>query len=188
VASILGALVLAVVIGIVLYVVWRFLPRIRRYRPPKGYREERTTLLTPAEMLRAVVTWLLSLFRKGGERVVQMVERTRRRIWGKYPEDPVRRVYVQLLRRSAAAGVTRPPNATPDEFGGRMAGHWPDVAFDLGAITEAYVQRRYGEVQPELEALGRLGRHWQNVRTAIRVPRTVPGRQRPTDPQSGDGV
>jgi hypothetical protein len=185
--KLLGLLALAALLGVVAHVVWRLLPRIPRYRAPRGYREERRALLTPAEIARAVLGWLLSLLRKSGEGMAQAVLRTRRRIWGDYPEDPVRRVYTQVLRRAAAAGQPRPLAATPDEFGRSLASRWPDAAFDLGAITEAYVLRRYGEAAPQAGALERLGVHWQRVRSAIRVPRAGlgPHPAHPETPSAG---
>jgi hypothetical protein len=68
----------------------------------------------------------------------------------------VRRVYVRALRRSAAAGVERPPAATPHEFAPALEAtlHTPAAV----TLSERFAAARYGLVAPPREELADLER------------------------------
>lgn len=166
------AFILALLAGIG-YLIWRSLARLPRRVPERGFVEQRESLWTVGDVWQALLAWLRSLFRQGGAAATGAVQRTRRRLFGAYPADPVRRTYVQLLRRAAAAGAPRAPGITPIEHRDRLTARWPAVAFEITELTDAYVLRRYGDVPADAGAIARVHDHWREIRRVIRVPRGV---------------
>lgn len=161
-------LLLAVATGLGL-LIWKVAPRLSFHQRERGYDEERMNGLSLSAIWCGLRRWIQGLFHRGGIAAGGITGAVRRRIFGPvYPDDPVRRVYAQLLYRSAHLGVPRPNAATPDEFQSRLALVWPEGSADFAALTNAYVLRRYGAVsfgQDELEALGEC---WQRLRRLMR--------------------
>lgn len=86
------------------------------------------------------------------------------------PRERVRYLYLQALRRAAERGLERPPHQTPAEFARDLAARLPEAEEDADALTEAFIDARYGardilpaEVQGAQTA-------WQRLMAALRKP------------------
>jgi hypothetical protein len=112
---------------------------------------------------------------KSGDLSAAALVNTRRRILGPtYAEDPVRKLYGQLLHRADLAGVPRARSVTPAEFQHQLSDSWPDGAGDFQALTEAYQLRRYGDVHFEDEEVTALKRTWRRAYLLLKhQPRRV---------------
>lgn len=164
-------LFLAALAGGIGWLICRSIPQLPTYQREQGFKEERKRLVSPGEMWLASLAWIASLFRRSAALAASTVQRTRKRLFGDFPEDPVRRAYAQLLRRAAAAGLPRAADTTPDEYREQLTARWPAVSFSVTALTDAYVLRRYGDVSFDAVQIERLRHHWQEIRGTIRVQR-----------------
>ncbi len=173
----IGLVLLALIVGAVAYGIYRALPQISRRQMAAGFVEERRSVWSASELWRVFVTWLRSLGRRSTAVAVTAIRRTRRRVFGEYPADPVRRVYAQLLRRAAANGLPRPADVTPGEYQARLIDRWPAGSAHFAMLTDAYILRRYGETTFAQAQIDDLKVHWHAARTTIRRPRIV------TDPE-----
>ena len=169
--NVVAAVVVLLIFAGLASLVWRTLPRIPRRRPSPKYQEERRSLWSFSQFWRALLAWVRGLFRRGAEAAEEAVRQTRRRIWGEYPADPVRRLYAQLLRRAASFGLIREPSVTPLEFQLALAAAWPEGAGDFASLTDAYVLRRYGDITFGEQEVHALQDRWQRVRALMRRPK-----------------
>lgn len=168
----IGGLVVMVILLVVIgYLVWRSVPRrTSEESGARPYTERRETSLSPAELWSLILTYLRSLFRRSLDSANDAATTIRRRVWGgPYPEDPVRKAYVQLMRRTEEAGLPRGATTTPAEFQSRMIQRWAEGAPDFQEITTTYIVRRYGEHSLAPEEVSRVQASWQNVRRLIRI-------------------
>jgi hypothetical protein len=162
--------IIAILAGIA-YAIWRVAPSVMSRKIERGYTEQRRSLVSPADIWHALLLWLRSLFAHGKQSMTGAAHHTRRRLFGDYPADPVRRLYVQLLRRAAAAGLPRPTGATTTEYQLMLTTRWPAAAHAFTALTDAYVLRRYGDLPLHGDEASTLKHHWHDVRGAVRLPR-----------------
>jgi hypothetical protein len=168
-AVVIAAIVVAaLVIGGILYAIWLAIPRLPHRSREKGYTEERHTL-SFSEVWQLIISWLRRLLTRGAEAATDIVQAGRRRVLPDLPADPVRRVYVQMLRRAEASGVRREPGATPFEFQRRLVAVWPDGSAAFSALTQAYVVRRYRETSLDDIELATLREQWHRLRAMMRV-------------------
>lgn len=179
-----GAVYIFIALGCLILVgisvlIWRALPRVSKRQRPAGFRETRRDMMSPLEMWNAVLTWILTLFRRSTEATGEAVARARKRIFGDYPADPVRRVYVQLMRRAAAAGAPRPIDVTPLEYADLLSSRWPEAHDDLVRLTDTYVRRRYAEQTVGATEMKSLQESWHRLRGMIRAPKGEPRVPRP---------
>jgi hypothetical protein len=73
----------------------------------------------------------------------------------------VRRLYHEMLERSAAMGLERPPAATPLQFAPRLDAHY---ASDVpSAISRAFVASRYGARELDQRVVDDLRTRWKQV-------------------------
>jgi hypothetical protein len=75
------------------------------------------------------------------------------------PRDPVGRLYVSVLRQSAAQGLARPLAATPLEFAPALRAHWGSPVVE--AISRAYSESRYGGLRHGREEVEGLRSEWE---------------------------
>jgi uncharacterized protein DUF4129 len=75
----------------------------------------------------------------------------------------IREIYRVLLRWAANQGYPRTKYETPYEFQMRLHEHLPQVEPELGAVTEAYTEIRYGEIVPEVSKVVHVQRAWVNL-------------------------
>ncbi len=89
---------------------------------------------------------------------------------GAYGLGSVRQIYASLLHLAAGHGVPREEAETPYEFGGRLDRALPGVEGEVAAITEAYVQARYGGRRASAEEVEALRARWQRLRETVEGP------------------
>ena len=66
------------------------------------------------------------------------------RRFGRRPRDPVVKIYARFCRKLAKRGTARAPSEGPADFAERAARQLPDSAGPIRAITDLYIQLRYG--------------------------------------------
>ncbi|MGH2442785.1 MAG: DUF4129 domain-containing protein [Chloroflexota bacterium] len=167
-----AVLVTAVVAG-VLALISRTVLRTRKRVPELDSGDERHSVLRSGSLWRAIWQYLIHLVRGSPNTTRRRITGTRRRLFGAYPGDAIRRMYVQLLRRSSAAGLSRSPSTTPAEFQQELAARWPDSGGHFAALTEAYTVRRYGDVALDDAELQHARHHWQAIRSEIHPPARI---------------
>lgn len=172
IAAVLFMLALAAAIG---YAVWRTVPRSRsRPAVERPYREERRSLMSLSAWWRTMLSSVRAFLRRRTQAAGSALAARGRRLWGpSYPEDPVRRIYAQLLRRSGALGLSLPTTSTPLEFLARLTERWPEGTREFDLITQAYMRRRYGEATPEPGEVTGLRANWQRLRHTLKGPGRV---------------
>ena len=94
------------------------------------------------------------------------------------PRELVRYFYVSTARRAADAGQPRQTGQTPYEYQRRLDDRFPDLEPDLGGLTEAFVEARYGAQPVEQAQADAVKPLWQRVRAALR--RRAVGRRKGT--------
>lgn len=84
----------------------------------------------------------------------------------------VRELYRGLLWEGQQAGVPRRVGDTPYEYQQTLVGLKP-VHEEVAAVTEAYVQERYGHIPVDTNRLAALFRIWLRLRSALRQPTSL---------------
>ena len=142
-----GGFVTLVVMGAIL-VMWMLFRRFsRRKERPEERRERVEGEATLADDLGAALNALAGRFRRAPRPAQATVE--------------VRRLYHEMLERSAASGLERPLSATPLQFAPRLDAHY---ASDVpSAISRAFVASRYGERQFDARVVDDLRARWRQV-------------------------
>ncbi len=87
----------------------------------------------------------------------------------KHPQSSVevRRLYQEMLARSAAAGLERPAATTPLQFAPRLDAHF--ASDTPSAISRAFAESRYGAHDFEQAAVDDLRDRWNRIAT-LRAP------------------
>jgi hypothetical protein len=107
---------------------------------------------------------LASLLRDGWQRLRGLASL---RVGPGYSTASIRKIYASLLRLGAAMGYPRPEGTTPYEYVTTLGQALPGREGEVAAITEAYVQVRYGEAPTTEEDLRRVREWWERVREKI---------------------
>jgi hypothetical protein len=84
----------------------------------------------------------------------------------------IRELYRGLLWEGRKAGVPRSTGETPYEYQQKLSGRQLSDE-DVAAITNAYVQARYGHDRIDDGRLAGLARLWLRVRAAFRAPNNI---------------
>ncbi|MFZ5817952.1 MAG: DUF4129 domain-containing protein [Bacillota bacterium] len=90
--------------------------------------------------------------------------------WGRPPGEPraaVRFYFARLQADAARRGLARPPAATANEFGARLAEAVPEQAAEITALTVTYQEARYSPAPVGPEQASRARRAWLAVVRAI---------------------
>lgn len=85
---------------------------------------------------------------------------------------PMRRLYRQLLRWSAARGLTRLPGQTPLEFSAVLCEEYPAAETPLRQLTEVYCRARYCRKPPCRNEVDTAFAAWQTI--SALPPKTPP--------------
>jgi hypothetical protein len=169
-AVVIPVIIVALVVLALAALLWQAVPKRARKERKRGFEEERKSLITPAQAWRFILLWFRSLFHRGTGAAGSAIQRARRRVLGPaYPDDPVRRIYAQVLYRASRQGVQRSASMTPVEFRLRLRDRWPEGDEDFAALTDAYMARRYGEVGPDQIEMHELRTRWQRLRQLMRA-------------------
>jgi len=120
-------------------------------------------------------TGLLDLLRRIARALVDLVRRIGRLFWWRafHIEDQVttvRAVYRGLLAWAARRGLPRIPSQTPLEYERVLGAAYPEVAGEIGLITGAYVEVRYGGVKVADDERKKVKGAWERMRAALESP------------------
>ena len=149
---------------IILFVVLLLLTLRRHYwKDEEDDDEEYQTLLDQEDMFDL----LRSAFRRGLGKIVdsfaQIIRlRDARRMLA---AARIRRIYAHLMDLSAKLDQPRPPSSTPLEFMPNLVSIFPTLSMELGAITDAYLRVRYGELPETNQEVEIVETAWRRVRS-----------------------
>ena len=164
------------VLGMVLYIVIAYLrerPEImaalRRLAPLRALgrlwaalRHRVSGLLAAAEKY-SPLAWLRErLARAGPPRLGYF------RLGAAAPREQVFYYYLSLVRRAGELGLRRRPAQTPNEFEPVLAGELPDVETEVAALTDAFIEARYGPRPVDPEAPTKAKALWTRLKAAMR--------------------
>lgn len=157
-AEVLNALRVIGITLVVLIVLWLVVRSFRRWRHA---RETASGVRDAAEPTTGLADDLLDYLRDQWQRLRQAADvRRLLRIRG---AGSVRAIYASLLALMAAADHPREAGQTPYEFEPTVEQTLPMHRTEIQAITEAYVQARYGEQDVSDQELRRLRDAWRRV-------------------------
>jgi hypothetical protein len=168
-AAIAALVVVLALMAFIGWLIWYTIPRVHRPRLERGFTEVRRNNFSLQAIWNSLLRLLRGLMRGGSDVAEAAVTSVRRRVFGpEYPEDPIRRLYAQMLYRAARLGIPRAASCTPREFQLVLCATWPEHAGDFVALTDAYVRRRYGEATFASEEVASLRARWAAVRQLMR--------------------
>ena len=84
------------------------------------------------------------------------------------PREQIRYFYLSTVKRAADKGVPREQAETPLEFAQDLKESWPDAEEDVDALTEAFLEARYGRSPIEAEDVSPVKKRWQQVKSSLR--------------------
>ena len=161
---------------IVLVVAWMLSRGVRRTgrERVKNNDEERESLGSWALLvaqLRAFVQRLLARLFPGKQAPEAQAEDDLALLRGR-PELTgtlsVRQIYARLQWLAASAGYPRAPQQTPAEYLGVLAGAMPAISGDLGVITSAYMEARYGPLPATAPSVEAATTAWQRAEATLK--------------------
>ena len=82
----------------------------------------------------------------------------------------IRELYRRLQRWGAARGRRREPWATPWEYQSALSAEWPELKDAFQAITDGFLQARYGESEVKGEELDTATQEWQRISSVSKSP------------------
>lgn len=84
------------------------------------------------------------------------------------PREQIRYFYLSTVKRAADKGVPRQQAETPLEFAEDLKESWPDAEADVDALTEAFLEARYGRSPIAAEDVSPVKKRWQQVKSSLR--------------------
>ena len=142
-----GGLLTLIVLGALL-VLWLLFRRFAKRKESSLERRERVESESSlAGDLGAAFDALARRFRRSPKQELSRIE--------------VRRLYHEMLARSAASGLERPPAATPSQFAPQLDAHY---ASDVpSTISRAFIASRYGAHDVDPQIVEDLRRGWRRL-------------------------
>ncbi|WP_420627534.1 DUF4129 domain-containing protein [Candidatus Leptofilum sp.] len=137
---------------------------------------------------RRLLAWLLIRWREAGSQVQdwQQAVRTRLqrepkeredgskppwrfiRINALSPREQIRYFYLSTIKRASDKGVAREKAETPLEFAEDLKENWPEAEEDVKALTDAFLEARYGRSPIEAEDVNPVKKRWRQVKSSLR--------------------
>ncbi|MBN1643852.1 MAG: DUF4129 domain-containing protein [Dehalococcoidales bacterium] len=163
-------LALAVVLGIVLFFIYRSITRLWSTRTRDEVDEEQESLWNWDEFKSDLLLWLGTL-RNRFKRRKEISRENYEQDW-QSGEDidiklSIREIYQHLLRRTKRLGMSREDYETPYEYASRMATVIPEGKEPFIELTGLYVDARYGEQQMANEKVDTANNLWRMLRTIL---------------------
>lgn len=115
---------------------------------------------------------LVEMFRRIVRELVDLVRRTgklfgRRAFQVEDQVATVRAVYRSLLAWAARRGLPRVPSQTPLEYERTLESAYPELAGEIGIITGAYIEVRYGRIAVADNVLIGVKSAWERMRMSL---------------------
>jgi len=167
----LGWVLLALVLGLSLYLFWKFL---KKRHDPDSERmdEEREREWSREEALR----WAAAAVKKLTSRILPRSRKSSRA----FPRAEIGKVYFRFLEACEKAGCSRMPHETPLEFAKVLALNVPEVEPEALAISKAFSSYFYSGRTPEPGELDSLRKTLIRLETHLSV---LQSKQPPQDPK-----
>ncbi|MEO8288075.1 MAG: DUF4129 domain-containing protein [Chloroflexota bacterium] len=162
----------ALIIGVALYLMTRWLRRTRADRPDIE-EEEREGFGSWSLFVAQVRTWinrLLARFRKPVPATVEAEEDDLAALVGNAEMRgtlSVRQIYARLLKLAGTAGYPRAAYQTPVEYLGFLSAALPNLRGELNDITAAYQEARYGPVPVSPMAVQAAASAWRRAEMVL---------------------
>jgi hypothetical protein len=177
---------------------WIVVAGIVAYSLHAGWRRRPAWLALPSvdSAIGRFIAALLNLFRLGrraGQDILHAVASVPR-IWRRpkpvalpnrrfislsrlRPAQLIEYYYLSICERAGRIGYARPPGATPAEFQKTLVDSLPVVDPEIAALTDAFVEARYGPRVVTKEHVSRVKPGWQTLKRKLRDARLRrPGR------------
>ena len=84
------------------------------------------------------------------------------------PREQIRYFYLSTVKRAANKGVPRQQAETPLEFAQDLKESWPEAEEDVDALTEAFLEARYGRSPIQKEDVNPVKKRWRQVKSSLR--------------------
>jgi hypothetical protein len=135
---------------------------------------------------QACKAWLLAAWRGAGHQVQDWQQAVRARLqrppvekeerppWrfirinALSPREQIRYFYLSTIKRAANKGVARQQAETPLEFARDLKKSWPEAEEDVDALTDAFLEARYGRSLIEKEDVNPVKKRWRQVKSSLR--------------------
>ena len=153
--EVIAAIVLLLLVGLIILLVRRANQQ-QRYGIPE-FEDDSETIRVPSKG-QSRIRQLLDQFREGFE-TIQKFGIGRRMI----AATIIRRIYTMLLDTAAELGYPRHLSETPFEFQQKLLQVFPKLEGEIGLITYAYVQVRYGEIPEEEQIISMVQEAWDSI-------------------------
>jgi len=164
-------LLVAIVIGLIIFFLARILTGYWRSRMEEGVEEESESLWSWKVFKTDLKNFLFFMFPWLRRRKKRLSVSLKTDIeTEQYDPDKimtVRELYRSLLRRGRIIGIPRRESETPYEYSRRLSEKHGDVTEELDSLTGAYVYERYGEVTTGQEKVSWLNRIWRTLSSRL---------------------
>ncbi len=84
------------------------------------------------------------------------------------PREQIRYFYLSTVKRAADKGVSRQQAETPLEFARDLKQSWPEAEEDVEALTDAFLEARYGRSPIGQEDVNPVKKRWRQVKASLR--------------------
>ena len=84
------------------------------------------------------------------------------------PREQIRYFYLSTVKRASDKGVPRQQDETPLEFAQDLKESWPEAEEDVDALTDAFLEARYGRSPIEKEDVNPVKKRWRQVKSSLR--------------------
>jgi hypothetical protein len=155
------AVIVLLLLAILIFLLVRRANQQQRYVIPKI--EDGGDTVVESGRFKSRIERLLDRVREGIE-TVQQFGFGRRLI----AATIIRRIYTLLLNTAADLGQPRHVAETPYEFQQKLVQLFPNQIEQIGLITNAYVQVRYGEIPEEERIVARVEEAWSSIEKEAR--------------------
>ncbi|MCA9947142.1 MAG: DUF4129 domain-containing protein [Anaerolineales bacterium] len=87
------------------------------------------------------------------------------------PREQIRYFYLSTVKRAGDKGVPRQRAETPLEYAQDLKQSWPEAEEDVDALTDAFLEARYGRSPIEKEDVNPVKKRWRQVKSNLRRQR-----------------
>lgn len=84
------------------------------------------------------------------------------------PREQIRYFYLSTVKRASDRGVHRQGAETPLEYADDLKNQWPEAEEDVDALTDAFLEARYGRSPIEKEDVNPVKKRWRQVKSSLR--------------------
>jgi len=161
--------VVALIVGLVLFILAKAVSRIRARRMQDEIEEINESLFSWKGLrddLKELLGMMGNRFRRKPAAAGESFDEDAR-------ELDVREIYRHMLWEGARSGIPRRKHETASEYSGRLGKNVPESGEPLGDITSLYENVRYGDMKAPEERVESANSWWQKLRAMIRKLREV---------------